>query len=261
MSNKNHATTVATEIETPFDDAPESATAMLPLDLAREIRLGDGKTTFIYRFRRITLKDWREFFGAIVHRSLQVGAVKDTVYESDSAAIDLVGKNLISVEGYGSIAGVKNWRQSLPLRHRIAVGIVLRSVGLSDILPDSHQLSDVLEVRLDATWSADEAGKMTTYAGLVHRFRQPTIEQLRKFNFETARVRVEGTQESGITTYPSRQLVAMQIYDELIESVEGYSVGGNPLEGIENIQREMDGAHKAEAALSIFTQGAQVQVL
>lgn len=44
----------------------------------------------------------------------------------------------------------------------------------------------------------------------------------------------------------------MKIYDELIESVEGYAVNGMALADVDTIKSEMDGAHKAEAALSLF---------
>jgi hypothetical protein len=52
----------------------------------------------------------------------------------------------------------------------------------------------------------------------------------------------------------------MSIYDDLIESVDGYSVGGKPLEGAEAIKREMDGGHKAAAALELFVGGAEVTI-
>jgi hypothetical protein len=63
-----------------------------------------------------------------------------------------------------------------------------------------------------------------------------------------------------VTSYPSRQGVAMKIYDDLIESVDGYSVGGVPLTGVEAIRREMDGAHKAAAALALFEQGDEITI-
>jgi hypothetical protein len=64
-----------------------------------------------------------------------------------------------------------------------------------------------------------------------------------------------------VTTYPSRQLIAMKLYDELIDSVDGYSANGEPLADAETIQREMDGAHKASAALALFEGGDSVAIL
>jgi hypothetical protein len=44
----------------------------------------------------------------------------------------------------------------------------------------------------------------------------------------------------------------MGLYDELIQSVDGYGVDGKPLEGVEIIRREMDGYHKAESIAQLF---------
>lgn len=234
--------------------------ALLPLDLSRTITLNGAGKLFTYHFRRIALQDWQAYFAGIVHQTLQHAGVHETVYESESAQIELVEKAVKSVDGYGDLSGLKDWKKALPLKHRLGVGYVLRNVGASRSAADLAQLADLVSVKLDAAWSAGEKGKTTLYSGLIHRFRQPSIAQLRHFNFEVARVRVEGTADNGITTYPTHQLVAMKIYDELIEEVEGYSVDGKPLAGIENIVREMDGAHKAEAALALFAQGEYVRV-
>ena len=68
------------------------------------------------------------------------------------------------------------------------------------------------------------------------------------------------TAEGAVTTYPSRQAIAMKIYDDLIESVQGYSVDGTPLSSVEEIQHAMDGAHKAAAALALFEQGDEIVI-
>ena len=242
------------------EEAQETAKQYLPLDTSRAVSLRVGKNTFTYYFRRILKADWERYFAGIVHQTLQTDGVRETVYEAETAGMDLVDRTLIRADGYGILVGLKNWKLALPLKHRMAVGMVLRSVGVANPSDDAP-LSDLLEVTLDAEWSTEGAGKTTMYHGLIHRFRQPTIEQLRKFNFETSRVRVEGTAELGVTTYPSRQLVAMKVYDDLIHSVDGYQVNGRPIEDVEAIRREMDGAHKAEAALALFTQGDQVRVI
>jgi hypothetical protein len=217
--------------------AAEQVIAMLPLDIPRTIVLkGADKKVFSYHFRRITLQDWQQFFAGIVHQTLQRGQYRETVYESESAQVELVDRCLKSVEGYSGLVDLKNWKAALPLKHRLGVGLVLRNVGPSRNQGNGVQLADLVEVKLDAAWSAAESGKTTMYSGLVHRFRQPSIADLRKFNFEIARTRVEGTSEDGITIYPARQLVAMKIYDELIEEVEGYECFAEPLKGVENIR-------------------------
>jgi hypothetical protein len=44
----------------------------------------------------------------------------------------------------------------------------------------------------------------------------------------------------------------IELYDELIQSVEGYGVAGRPLESPQDIRREMDAYHKSEAVAQLF---------
>ncbi|MHB1673772.1 MAG: hypothetical protein ACYCSP_05925 [Acidobacteriaceae bacterium] len=231
---------------------------LLDLAIPRNVVLKTKESRFTFRFRRVTLEDWEKYFRGIVHQTLNTPSGREEIFETETAQLELVDRALIAAEGYGDFSGLKNWKLSLPIHHRLAAGTVLRSVGSSRKPAEEPLLSDLTEVRVDATWSAGDDGKMTLYTGLVHRFQLPSIAQMKKFNFESARVRVTGTQENGVTTYPARQAIAMKIYDELIESVEGYAVNGMALADVETIKSEMDGAHKAEAALSLFIPGDSV---
>ena len=223
---------------------------MLPLDMPRSITLKSGKHTFTYHLRRVTCADWLSYFQGIVNQTLQVNGQREQVFESDSALLELVDSVLTDVEGYGDIGAMKEWRVAVPLKYRMAVGIALLSVGVSKAKDITPSLCDLVEVTLDATWAV--GGKTLFFSGLVHRFRQPSIADLKRFNFEASRVKVTGSAKDGITVYPPHQAIAMKIYDDLIESVDGYSVHGKPLEGVDEIKREMDGAHKAKAALELF---------
>lgn len=234
------------------------AKALLALDAPRSVTLRSKDHSYIFRLRRVSHADWHAFFTGIVHQTLQLNGNREQVFESESALLELVDRVLVSAEGYGELRERKHWKLAIPVRHRIAVGIALRSVSPALEEADAEpMLCDLAEVRLDATWSSSEteAGKMVLYAGLVHRFRQPSLADLKRWNFESARTRVSGTAENGVTIYPPRQAIAMKVYDELIESVDGYAVGGLPLDGADQIKREMDGAHKAAAALALFSQG------
>lgn len=239
----------------------QAAAVLLPLDEPRVIKMHAGDKVFTWRFRRITSDDWRTYFAGIVHQTLHVNRAREEVLEDESAKFDLVDRTVISVDGYGDLSGAKNWKLSLPLAHRLAAAVVLRAVGVSTAKQDETPLCDLIEVRLDANWSAGEGETTTQYRGLVHRFRQPSIADLKRFNFESSRVRVSGDTENGTNIYPSRQAIAMKIYDDLIESVDGYSVGGARLGDTESVKREMDGAHKAEAALALFSSGAKIELL
>jgi hypothetical protein len=235
----------------------EEKSAQLPLDLPRQVTLKSKAGVFTYTLRRVLDADWRVFFSSIIHQTLQVDGRREEVFESDSGLVELVDRVLLSVDGYGDLSAIKDWKQALPFKHRIAVGMVLRSV-IAMPSAETAQLCDLVEVKLDATWPAD--GKAMEYSGLVHRFRHPSIEQLKRFNFEASRIRVRGTSQDGVSSYPSKQAIAMKIYDDLIDSVDGYSVAGVALVGVEQIKKEMDGAHKSAAALHLFMGESDVEV-
>jgi hypothetical protein len=221
--------------------------------------LKSGKTGFKYRLRRATGEDWLSYYTGVTNKTINIGAEREEIFDADTALIELVDSLLIEAEGYGELPK-KDWQQAIPFRHRRAIGVVLRNVGpetrkagaQDELVPETQ------EVRLAATWPVD--GKTLYFSGLVHRFRRPGIKDLKRFNTEISAVRTRGTGTDGITTRPAQQAVAMRLYDELIESVEGYQVNGKPLEGADAIKREMDGAHKAAAALELFLGGDDVTI-
>lgn len=242
-----------TEIERP---------ALLPLDQPRSIALRVNGKLLTWHFRRLSHADWNRFFEGIVNRVLRHNGVEERVFESDTALLELVDRALTSVHGYDfdEKAAAADWKSALPIQHRVTVGVVLRAVAC-DRSSDESVLGPGITVRLTASWSMDpQNGRMTTYAGLVHRFRHPSIDQLREFNFETSRTRILGTGMDGITIYPARQAIAARLYDQLIDSVEGYSVAGEPLTDVGAIQKEMDGLHKATAALQLFAPSESIEI-
>lgn len=238
--------------------AKKKDNAMLPLDEPRVLTLKTAKTEFVYRTRRVTSQDWLEYYQGVVHQVIQRGNDREQIIDSETPLIELVDRILSSVEGYGDLKEKENWRDLLPVRHRTSIGICLLGVGVQKAQQGEEILSDLVEVKLNATWSC--AGKTVFYSGLIHRLRQPSIQQLAYFNRESSRVSVRGDAEYGVTVYPSRHAIAMKLYDELVESVDGYSVNGEPLVGKEAISREMDGAHKAAVALEIFAGGDEITV-
>jgi len=240
-------------------DAPDmKAPVTVELNHGRIIVL-EGKNSkgeprlYRYEIRRIRLEDWDRYFRAVVNQTRNVDGERQQIFENDTARLDLVERVVTCVDGYGDFDAVKipEWRNSLPLNHRLGVGAALCSVGAQE-QDDDAPLSEFTEVKLDALWSAGVEGKMQLIRGLVHRFKQPSIEQLKRWNYESARVRVRGTAKDGVTIYPSRPAVAMLMYDELIVSVDGYTVNGSPLANVDVINSEMDGCHKAEAVMALF---------
>lgn len=223
--------------------------AMLPLDTPRLVSLKNKENRYAWHLRRVTCTDWEKFFAAVVSQTLQIDGQREQIVESDTAMIKLVDRVVVSVDGYGDLSGIENWKEALPVQHRAAVGVVLRNVA-AEKQPDAPQPCGLIEVSLSAPWPTE--GKLVLYSGLIHRFKHPTVDQLGRFNFEASRVITRGMAPNALSIYPSRQAIAMKIYDELIESVDGYAVNGQPLTDVEAICREMDGAHKATAALKVF---------
>jgi len=236
----------------------EEVMPMLPLDGLRQINLKAGKQVYSYYFRRLTDKDWATYYAGIINRTLQTDGHRERVYEAEAASIALVESTLTRVEGFGDVAAVDHWQAAIPLRHRTALGMVLRNVGASANLVKEAAPFGTEEVTLAAVWPLD--GKSFLYDGLIHRFKHISPDQLKRFNYESARVRVEGDGENAVSSYPSRQLIAMRLYDDLIESVDGYAISGHALKGVEAIRAEMDGAHKAAAVLQLFEGGDDVAV-
>lgn len=235
--------------------------SLLPLDQPRSVAMRAGERLVTWHFRRITVQDWTKFFDSIVNRTLRHNGVEERVFDADAALVELVDAALKSVVGYDGVDGTQ-WKTRLPLRHKLAVGLVLRTVGVDDQAAGVGPLTELIEVPLTSSWSgAAQDGRMTVYGGLIHRFRHPSAEQLRKFNLECSRTRILGSGDDGVTVHPARQGVAMRMYDELIESVDGYTVNGEPLKGAEEIKREMDGAHKSAAALALFDTGERLEIL
>jgi len=235
----------------------EEKQAMLPLDALRTVALKGTKQTYTYHLRRVTGDDWMKYFASVVDQTLNLSGSRERVLDTESALLELVDRVLVRAEGYGDLSAIGEWKSFLPMRHRIAVGVVLRSVAAAST-DDDVQICNLVEVRLDATWPID--GKTCGYDGLVHRFRHPSIDDLKRFNFEASRIKVRGTGDNGVSIYPSRHAIALKMYDDLIESADGYSIHGEPLTGKEAIVREMDGAHKATAALRLFEGEGDVEV-
>ena len=224
--------------------------ALLPLDARREVALTVAGRVVRFEFTRITGKMWRSYFAAIVNKVERVNGQRAETFDSEGALLGLYDDAIVNFSGYEIAPEMKNRRDAVPYKHRVAAGMALRSVAA--IGTSQSVLSDTVDISLTAFWSADAAGQISEFAGLIHRFRQPNIDQLKRYRMGVARTLTSGDAQNGTTVYPLPLSVAMSLYDELIEEVEGYSVNGQALTGREAIAQEMDGYHKAVAALQLF---------
>lgn len=218
------------------------------------LKHGERKLTF----RRIGREDWAAYFAAIYFATQQDG--KDLIrnVETESARVTLVHRALTRAEGY-RVAGdvdlmsVTNWRDLLPVEHRLLAGTLLASAQPE---PESDE-EDILHpegqpVRINAVWGSDAAGNALRYSDLVHVLKAPTDAQFRRYNRAASQTRVLGGSRTGTTQYIGAGIVAAEIYDELVVSVQGYTLHGSPLSDADTIKREMDAHHKFVAAMQVL---------
>lgn len=234
----------------------ETATnALLMLDQPRVLVIREGKRDYTAQFRRITQTDWERYFSGLYLSSRNDGVAQTNTTDVHTAGIELFESTATKVTGYSrELTTAEDFKKVLP-RHSVPFSGLLCSVFVSDTDDDSPLDCDSVEARVDAVWSQTTADAQNTmYKGLIHRFTAPTIEQKKRYMRGGAVSRIVGGARKGSTTvYSLRNKLLLQLYDELIQAVEGYGVAGKPLDGVEQIRREMDGYHKTEAVAQLFT--------
>lgn len=230
---------------------------LLPLDLPeRHITWQATESGQIrtHIFRRLTAEDWAAYFAAITIEADRESRLVDV----DTAALKLYDRAAVRAEGY-SVAGgatlesLPNWKSRIRPGHRIQAVDQLTKVTASEDAKLALVEPDVDVVALDAAWSASAPGLMTNYKGLLHRFTPPSVEHQQRYSRETKRSTIVGGSRTGRTIYPVKEKILLKLYDELIQSVDGYSVGGEALTEREAICREMDAFHKVAAAGQLFS--------
>jgi len=235
---------------------------MQPLELAGERHIAIKDRGKLYRFTLspITRELWMKYFDGIVSTSENRGDEQINVLDAGSPLLALVNEALIGAGGYklpegtGQINEIADWKAKLPFAHRLAVGQVLTRVAQSARFEDDEEamMPGIDSVRLEALWNCDLNGVMALYRPLVHNFQTPQFEHERRYMRDQARSKVVGGSRTGKTVWMGVQRTLAEIYDELIESVEGYTFDGSRL-GHPNITRCMDTYHKVVAARQLFS--------
>jgi hypothetical protein len=245
------------------DQTANQTEALLDLALPRTVALVDRGHSFILECRRITDADWTEFFGGSTITSENTANGRIDVVETETPFIRLAEAVLVGARGYavvggGDLCSLPDWQKKIPLGHRRQLGYTLADARPSAkdddellIYPDGEVIS------LDATWSAANTVEgadvvMMKYSGLKHLLKTPTEAKYRRYASESTRRRVIGGSRSGKTVYQGASVLLAKLYDELIQSVDGYCVNGVKLSTPEQIVREMDMQHKVMAAQEIF---------
>ncbi len=238
-------------------------------DLAAErtVILTDRNRTYMLNCRRITERDWQQYFAGIVITAEQDGKARINTIDVLTPRLALAEDVLVNAEGYkvaggADLTSIPDWRKKIPLSHRQKLGETLSDVRPSRAEDDELVIYPEGEVvLLDATFSAytfeDEEHNtrfgMRKIVGLKHVFSTPSEEQHRRYTRESSRSKVVGGSRTGKTVYQGSQPLLAKLYDELVISVDGYSVNGVPLTDDRNaIRREMDMLHKVIAAQELF---------
>jgi hypothetical protein len=239
----------------------EQNQVLLPLDGQRLVTFKDHGQPLTFFFRRITEADWKKYFNGASVETAKDGDEQVTTVEYQVARIALVEEALEKVEGYKLRGGedlmsITNWKQRIPIGHKIQAGGILEGVSPSLVSESGFFIDPELdEVEVDASWGSVAPGSMSYYKNLKHRFTPAKPEHQKKFFRVQSESRViVGGDRKGRTLYGKHEPALIEIYNELIADVDGYSVGGTSLSGRGGkvISAEMDSGHKVVAVRQLF---------
>ena len=234
---------------------------LIELNAPRVVVLRDRGNEYKLTVARIRAAQWLKYFDGIESTSENANGKRVDRFDSSSARLQLATESLCDAQGYATaenrpISSIERWKELISTAHRLSLGSVLTDVRRSEAQASSAILLGTETVYLDAVWSANERGEMCEVRGLVHRFRTPTAEQHRRFSRDSARSTITGNSRKAVTRWMGAQATLAELYDELVQSVEGYTVEGVPLgENRAAIAAEMDVYHKVAAADALFSPG------
>ncbi len=230
------------------------------IDLAepvRQIAIRAGSRTLLFDISNPNEKDWFAYFDAVVTTAEQKDREVIRKTDAGAAGLNLLERVLVSASGYPlpegvtDITQVPNWKAKIPMGHRLAAVNVLLSVVAVEQDDEALVFGDGETVELEALWGADIEGNNIRVKGLKHTFETPSAEHYRAYMNKASQSKVIGGSRSGKTVYQGAQRELVRIYDELIQSVEGYSLDGDRLTR-EQIIGFMDTRHKVAAAAQLF---------
>ncbi|MDR3723264.1 MAG: hypothetical protein P4K83_02090 [Terracidiphilus sp.] len=226
--------------------------ASIELKAQRTVEILDQGRKVQLVFGPITAQQWLDYFNRIESSSVNEGGKRIDRLDSTAARTHLVNKTLVDAKGYQTadgapIATIANWQDMLPISHRLAAGETLVDIERGKLSDDQPFVLGAESIYLNAVWGSER------FTGLCHRFRTATVEQQRRLARASSRSVVVGGSRRGETRWIGAQPVLAELYDELIVSVEGYTVDGKEL-GSDRaaIVANMDTFHKVAAADFLF---------
>lgn len=227
----------------------------IELTIPRSVLVHDRGRQYLLQVKPIPKEAWLRYFDAVVSTSEYRDGKQVDSFDNTTARRELAESVLIHAEGYKSdkpLTEIPGWQALLPPSHLAAVGNVLTSATLSS--GESEALTLGREtILIDAIWGADAEGRMLKHVGLKHVLRTPTADQHRRYSRDSSRSVIVGGSRSGSTRWLGAQRTLAELYDELVESVDGYTIERRPPANAEEIARHMDTFHKVAAALALFS--------
>lgn len=239
------------------------------------MRVGEAK--LVHTFKRPTLNQWSDYL-----RDLKPGFIlsedKGWAAKNDEsfAASEMWNELVVGVKGYRGKAGWLDgdWKKKIPVKHKMTGIQFLQDVWVEDSQEGGNEKDDegkaVFDLEAD-TRTVILAGTSDGFKfdRLAHILKVPLPEQ--EIRFERTRIHyIRQSGDSNRVISPPRLRKMAELYDELIESVEGYAIENyvqNPPENtdlnateIKNIsdatdaRRYMDPLHKQAAVLATFSQ-------
>jgi len=226
-----------------------------------EVR-GDRKILLKHIFRLPSLKDWIEFHKGTTQLGLSKG--KDTVevsamvrQERDTWLWDAL---ILRVEGYKysgqELMEKKNWKEIIPLPHKLESisGFLL---GYREDVPTDEEL--IVEESLDLAEGAIEMQFAFLQNSEVHRmkfmFKAPDSSDYLRFSRLTSKMQLQRTKQRNVSAIrvPTDVQPFIELFDKLINKVEGYQFDGKDLMKAEDWKAKVDAYHKQLVVREIFT--------
>lgn len=231
---------------------------MQPLELTgnRTLAFKVGDRLYHFTLSQITPEMWLRYFDGIVSSSESRGREQVNDYDETTAMAALVRSAVLKARGQGYDESAMGAGCGVRLAHCEQIGKLLARVGAAADTGDVGVVG-LDEARLEAVWNCDDAGVLRLHRPLLHRFATPTFDHERKFMRARGRSKVVGGSRTGKTIWMGTQRVLLELYDELIREVEGYTSGGKTLGNTGAIVAEMDAYHKVVAGQMLFQVPAQ----
>lgn len=236
-----------------YDWKPETKSEGDLLDLAvseRTVALRVAGERHLHVFRPPTVDDW------IVHeRSLRPTLrVEDDQVETSVALLAannaLWESHILRVEAGEKRETLEPQTCSLEERHQAILGLgIVAPAEIQEEIPDAL----TVPVTLTALWNGRR------FPRLVHRFKRPSVEHEIRYKEALARSAILAPRPAGNRKRPAAQAVVslpqlpalLKLYDELIDSIEGYAFAGARLKASD----AMDPLHKSAAIRALFERG------